>query len=157
MEAIIDYFLEHHDKLLYLIAGVSFVLELTLMGLSGPLLFFAIGCCITGVFTSLGLLTSWEIEVTSVGTLSILSAVFLWKPLKKFQGTSQVSDGSSDMIGQMVPVKNEVTVNGGSIRHSGIDWQARLDDSSSLDSLEPGMRVEICAVDGNVMIVREQS
>ncbi|MBL4867756.1 MAG: NfeD family protein [Pseudomonadales bacterium] len=157
MGAIVDYFLEHHDKLLYLVAGFSLVLELTFMGLSGPLLFFAIGCCITGIFASLELVTTWEYEVLSVGTLSLLSAVILWKPLKNFQGTTQVSDSSSDMIGQIVPVSDEVTINGGSVRHSGIDWQARLDLSSIHESLTPGLRVEICAVDGNVMIVKEQS
>lgn len=155
MESIVDYFLQNHDKILYVIAGISLVLELTVMGLSGPLLFFAIACAITGLFVTAGLLSSWEFEALSVGVFSILSAVILWKPLKKFQGPSKVSDSSSDMIGQIVPVSDEVTINGGSIRHSGIDWQARLDSSSTLESLENGLRVEISAVEGNVMIVKE--
>ncbi|VAW59585.1 Putative activity regulator of membrane protease YbbK [hydrothermal vent metagenome] len=152
-----DYFLQNHDKLLYLLAGISLVLELTLMGLSGPLLFFAIACAITGVLYSLGLVTDWEYEVLSVGLLSTVSAVVLWRPLKKFQGASHVSDSSSDMIGQVVPVSDEVSLNGGSIRHSGIDWQARLDDGSAQASLESGLRVKIVAVEGNVMIVKEQA
>lgn len=151
-----DYFLQNYDKLLYIIAGVSLVLELTVMGLSGPLLFFAIACGITGVIVSAGLITSWEFIVLSVGILSLFSAFILWKPLKSFQGPTQVSDNSSDMIGQIVPVSEEVTVNGGSIRHSGISWQARLDSNSTLKSLEKELRVEICAVDGNVMIVKER-
>ena len=157
MDVIVDYFLQHHDKLLYVLAGVSLVVELTVMGLSGPLLFFAIACAMTGVFVSAGLITSWEYEVLSVGILSVLSTILLWKPLKKFQGETQVSDTSSDMIGQVVPVSELVTTNGGSIRHSGINWQARLHESASVDSLESGVRVSIIATDGNVMLVKEQA
>jgi len=151
---LVDYFLNNHDKLLYLLAGLSLVLELTVMGLSGPLLFFSIACAITGVLSSVGLVTDWEYEVLSVGLLSVVCAGVLWRPLKAFQGTAHVSDTSSDMIGQTVPVNDEVTHSGGSIRHSGINWQARLDDSATVASLESGMRVEIVAVEGNVMIVK---
>ncbi len=60
------------------------------------------------------------------------------------------------MIGQIVPVSEQVTRNGGSIRHSGINWQARLDARSNVDAVDSGERVEICAVEGNVMIVKLQ-
>ena len=83
--------------------------------------------------------------------------MLLWKPLKKFQGETPVSDNSSDMIGQVVPVQELVTPNGGSIRYSGINWQARLHDSASVESLESGLRVTITAIDGNVMLVKEQT
>lgn len=156
MEQIVDYFLQNHDKLLYALAGIMLVIELSVLGLSGPFLFFAIGCSITGILVSAGILSSWEFEILSVGIFSLLAAAALWKPLKKMQGAPQVSDTSSDMIGQVVPVSEEVTRNGGTIRHSGINWQARLDSGSSLDSLESGERVQICGVDGNVMIVKEQ-
>jgi len=156
MEAIVEYFLQHHDKLLYVLAGVSLVIELTIMGLSGPLLFFAIACVLTGLFVSAGLITSWEFEVLSVGILAILSTMLLWKPLKKFQGEAPVSDNSSDMIGQVVPIQELVTLNGGSIRYSGINWQARLHNSATVASLESGLRVIIIAIDGNVMLVKEQ-
>ena len=36
--------LNNHDKILYVIAAISLLVELTMIGLSGPLLFFAIGC-----------------------------------------------------------------------------------------------------------------
>jgi len=156
MEQLVEYFSQNHDKLLYALAGIILVIELTVLGLGGPLLFIGIACAITGVFVTTGLLGSWEAEVFSVGILSLLSAVLLWKPLKQLQGPSKVSDSSSDMIGQIVPVSDQVTRNGGSIRHSGIDWQARLDSSSNVEMLESGQRVEICGVEGNVMIVKVQ-
>ena len=44
----INYFTENHAQLFYLIAGLSFVIELTILGMSGPLLFFAIASVLTG-------------------------------------------------------------------------------------------------------------
>jgi membrane protein implicated in regulation of membrane protease activity len=108
------------------------------------------------VLVTIGLLSSWETEILSVGILSLVIAMTLWKPLKQLQGPRKVSDSSSDMIGQIVPVSEQVTRNGGSVRHSGINWQARLDTNSSVDALDSGERVEICGVEGNVMIVKMQ-
>jgi membrane protein implicated in regulation of membrane protease activity len=157
MEQLVDYFAQNHDKLLYTLAGIILVVELTVLGLGGPLLFIGIACAITGVFVTIGLLSSWQTEILSVGILSLVIAMTLWKPLKQLQGPRKVSDSSSDMIGQVVPVSEQVTRNGGSVRHSGINWQARLDASSPVDVLDSGERVEISAVEGNVMIVKTQS
>jgi membrane protein implicated in regulation of membrane protease activity len=156
MEQLVDYFAQNHDKLLYALAGIILVIELTVLGLGGPLLFIGIACAITGVFVTIGFLSSWETEILSVGILSLVIAMTLWKPLKQLQGPRKVSDSSSDMIGQVVPVSEQVTRNGGSVRHSGINWQARLDTSSLVDVLDSGERVEICGVEGNVMIVKTQ-
>jgi len=153
MDTLVDYFLQHHDKLLYLLAGVCLVVELTIMGLSGPLLFFSIGCTITGLLVTMGIFSGWELEVLSVGIFSMLSALILWQPLKTFQGVQRVSDQSSDMIGQIVAVSAPVNHTNGCIRYSGINWQARLDDNSPPEALLSGSRAEIIAVEGNVMII----
>lgn len=155
MISIFEYLLDHHDKLLFLLAALSLVLELAVIGLSGPLLFFAIGCAVSGLLVTIGVITSWELEVLSVGLISASSAVLLWKPLKKLQGSRHVRDSSSDMIGQIVPVSEEVTALRGSIRHSGISWQAKLDEDSTEESLQKDTRVVITAVSGNVMIVEK--
>jgi len=155
MEQVVEYFLQNHDKLLYLIAGLSFVLELAVMGLSSPLLFFAIGSAVTGVVVSLGLISSWEHEVFCVGVVSVFTAVLLWKPLKKFQGPRQIDDTSSDMIGQVVPVSADVTAVGGNVRHSGLCWAARLDNNAKTEVIKAGEQVEITATEGTIMIVKE--
>ena len=157
MEQFVDYFFQNHDKLLYTLAGILLLVELTVLGLSGPLLFIAMACAITGLFVTFGFVSSWEFEAFSVGLLSLSIAIMLWKPLKQLQGPNKISDNSSDMIGQIVPVSEQVTRNGGSIRYSGINWQARLDPSSNVETLNSGERVEICGVEGNVMIVKVQN
>ena len=57
------------------------------------------------------------------------------------------------MIGLIVPASADITRNGGSIRYSGINWNARLDPAFE-DTVAANDRCEIVAVEGNVMIVK---
>jgi membrane protein implicated in regulation of membrane protease activity len=136
-----------------LLAGIAFIVELTVMGLSGLVLFFAIGCFLTGILTYIGVLNSWEAEVFSVGLLSCLAALILWKPLRRFQSRPVPIDESSDMSGREVACAEIITKTGGAIRHSGINWSARLDSSCTLAVIKEGERCKIVKVDGNVMVV----
>ena len=150
---IVQYFLDDHARLLFLLSGVSFIIELTIMGLGGPLLFFAIASFITGILVSAGVITGWESEILVVGVLTATIAIVLWRPLKNLQNSGSGTDTSSDMIGQIVQSSSEVSNSGGTIRYSGIDWNARLDADCSVDTIAEGQRCMIIAVNGNVMIV----
>jgi len=152
-----EYFLENPDHLWYLIAGISFVVELSLMGLSGPLLFFAMASLVTGILVSLGFVEGWQSEILSVGLLTALIAIILWKPLKAFQNSKDRTDNSSDMIGLMVPASSEISVSSGSIRYSGIDWQARLTDDANVELISEQSQCEIVAITGNTMLVKPKS
>lgn len=152
---IVNYFADNHAHLLYLIAGISFVVELTVLGFSGPLLFFALGCFLTAILASTGLISGWESEVLSVGLLSAISATLLWSPFKRFQNSGGGPDTSSDMIGRNAPSVSEITLTGGSIRYSGIEWPARLDPNEPVAEIRPNTRCLITGVDGNVMIVKK--
>ncbi|KXO13380.1 putative activity regulator of membrane protease YbbK [Moritella sp. JT01] len=153
MDSLIDYLQNNHDQLLYVIGAIALVVELGVIGLSGPLLFFSLGCLATGLLVNLSVIAGWELEVLSVGLLTATSTLLLWKPLKHFQGDKFVPDTSSDMIGQMVPVSEPVTINGGKVRHSGINWNARLSESAAVEIREVGLRVKIVAVDGTILII----
>jgi membrane protein implicated in regulation of membrane protease activity len=139
------YISDNHAHLFYALAGVSFIVELTLMGLSGPLLFFAIASFITAVLISMGLISGWEVEFFAVGVL---------KPLKRFQNTGDGSDNSSDMIGRQVPVSKTISQTEGSIRYSGINWNSRLDEDSGVEAIDKGQMCMITSVDGNIMLVK---
>ncbi|MFT5422000.1 MAG: hypothetical protein ACI9D5_002766 [Candidatus Endobugula sp.] len=152
---LIDYFSANHSSLLFLIAGIAFVIELAVMGLSGLLLFFAIGCFITAILTYYGVLNGWESEAFSVGLLSCLAAMLLWKPLKNFQTKAIPLDNSSDMAGREVPCSESITRSGGAIRYSGINWPARLDTSCAATQIDVGDQCVIVSVDGNVMLVTQ--
>ena len=148
-----QYFSDHHDHFFYLVAGISFIVELTLLGLGGPLLFFAIASFVTGVLINIGVLSGWEMEIFALGVLTAVTTLLLWKPLKKFQNSGGGADTSSDMIGREVPASSEITSSKGTIRYSGIDWNSRLDDDAGVESIADGEQCIISSVDGNVMLV----
>ncbi len=147
-------FLENHQLIWYAIAGLSLVIELGMMGLSGPLLFFAIASATTGFLISLGLIDGWAIEVFVVGLLSAVITVLMWKPLKKFQNTRSKTDNSSDMIGLKVTVVDEISNVSGSIRYSGINWNARLADDVDVTEIASNQVCIIDAVTGTTMLVK---
>ena len=148
-----DYFSQHHDQLLYAVAAVSLLLELGVLGMSGPLLFFAFSCLITGLLVSAGLISGWEMEVLLVGVLSVASALLLWKPFKNYQNAKEAPNTSSDMIGRQLPVTLAITTGSGRVAYSGIEWQARL-AKTQITPIEPGASAEVVAVDGSLLIVK---
>lgn len=151
---IAEYISANHAHLFFVIAGLSFLIELTVMGLSGPLLFFAIASFITAMLISMGVISGWDIEIFTLGVLTAFTALLLWKPLKRFQNASDGSDSSSDMIGRQVPVSKAISQTEGSIRYSGIDWSSRLDQGAGVESIDEGEQCTITSVDGNIMLVK---
>jgi membrane protein implicated in regulation of membrane protease activity len=149
-----EYFLENPDHLWYLIAGISFVIELSIMGLSGPLLFFAIASLTTGILVSIGFIEGWQSEILTVGLLTAVVAVILWKPLKSLQDLKDKTDDSSDMIGLQVPASSDINATGGTIRYSGIDWQARLADEANGEAISGKSQCQIVGITGNTMLVK---
>ena len=147
-------FLENHQLIWFAIAGLSLVFELGVMGLSGPLLFFAFASIITGILISLGLVEGWQSEVLVVGLLTAVIAVVLWKPLKAMQNSRSKTDDSSDMIGLQVPAFDDITKDAGSIRYSGINWNARLAEDADVDIIESNRICTIAAVTGTTMLVK---
>ncbi len=155
MSSLFEYFAQHQDHLLYTIAGICLVLELSVLGMSGPLLFLALSCLLTGVMVTLGIISGWEMEVLSVGVLAALSAALLWKPLKKFQNADSGRDTSSDMIGKILPVTQSITRDQGTVTYSGIDWQARL-DTGYPEPVTVGSRAHVVAVKGSLLLVKPE-
>jgi membrane protein implicated in regulation of membrane protease activity len=149
-----EYFLENPDHLWYLIAGISFVIELSIMGLSGPLLFFAIASLTTGILVTIGFVEGWQSEIFTVGILTAVIAAILWKPLKSLQNSKGKTDNSSDMVGLTVLANSEINVSSGTIRYSGIDWQARLAEEANGQAISADSQCEIVAITGNIMLVK---
>lgn len=153
MDVISNYLLNNHANLLYSIAALSLITELALTGLSGPLLFFAISCALTGMLVSFQIIHGWEMEILFVGLFSFLSMVILWKPLKKFQNKINTNNTSSDLVGRHVTVSETITESSGSVRYSGINWIARLNEDARESNIEVGRKVLITGVDGNIILV----
>ena len=152
---LLDLINSNHDRLFYVLAGIGFVVELGLLGLSGPLLFISIACLITALLISAGLIAGWEVEILVSGILTIVISLLLWKPLKNFQNSGDGTDSSSDMIGRFVTTSEDISDSAGAIRYSGIDWQARLDPCANETFIAKGETCVIASVNGNIMLVKE--
>ena len=155
MDAITTHFTHNQDQLLYALAGLCLVLELAILGMSGPLLFVAVGSLLTGLLITMSIISGWEAILVSLGVLSSLSAALLWRPLKRFQNAPVAPDTSSDMIGRVLPVSTAIGRDAGGVKHSGIEWQARL-VSSETQSIEVGARAQVVAVDGTLLMVKPE-
>jgi membrane protein implicated in regulation of membrane protease activity len=147
-------FLENHQLIWYAIAGLSLVLELGIMGLSGPLLFFAIASAVTGILVNIGFISGWQSEVLAVGLLTAVITLVLWKPLKNMQNSRSKTDNSSDMIGLQVPASDDITRDSGSVRYSGVNWNARLAEDVDIEMIENSSSCTIVAVTGTTMLVK---
>lgn len=152
MTSIVDYFSQHPAHVFYTITGVCLIIELAVLGMSGPLLFIALGSLLTGILMSLGIVVEWEMTILSFGILTALSALLLWKPFKRFQNKTVAPDNSSDMIGRVLPVTRRVHRDQGAISYSGIEWQVRL--ASDAEPVAVGGRVQVVAVDGSLLLVQ---
>ncbi len=148
-----EYFTQHQDYFFYALAGVCLIIELSLLGISGPLLFVALGSVITGVLMSLGLIHSFSIALVVLAGVSVSSAALLWAPLKKLQNKEVGPETSSDMVGKVVPVTARITQTDGRVSYSGVEWLARLDNSSN-EPIEAESRVQVTSVDGTILVVR---
>ena len=136
-----------------LIAGILLlVIEVLVLGFSTFFLFF-FGLGLIGaslVFFS-GLL---QANVTNalivMSIISGLSAVVLWKPLKKMQNTLDDSPVESDLIGLQFQLHEDLPV-GTSINHqySGINWKITCDQA-----LSAGQAVQVIEVGVGKMKVK---
>lgn len=144
-----------HDHILYMLGSIGLIVEIALLGLSGPLLFISAAFLITGGLVSADVLSSWESEAVSVAVMSIFLAIVAWRPLKKLQGEGNAADKSSDLIGTKVVAKSEISRAQGTIAYSDTMMNAVLSKDCSVDKIEPGTIVEIVAVSGTTMTVRE--
>lgn len=153
MNALFEHFSQHHDHLFYAIACVCLLLELGVLGLSGPLIFIAMGCIATGLLITLNIIQGWDIELLMVSVLAMVSAAGLWKSLKKFQNSDGGRDTSSDMIGRTLPVTYTVTHEQGRVAYSGIEWQARLDVTTA-EPIATASRAVVVGVDGSLLMVK---
>lgn len=149
----IDYFSQHQDYFFYALAGICLLVELGLLGISGPLLFVALGSLLTGIFISLGLIHAFSVAVVIFAGLSVASAALLWTPLKKLQNKEVGPETSSDMVGKVLPVTARITQADGRVSYSGVEWLARLDASSS-EAIEVESRAEVTSVDGTILVVK---
>ncbi len=151
-----DFIVQHLDYVFYSLAGICLVIELALLGMSGPLLFVALGCFVTGLLISLGVVQEVGTAAVVAAVCSAAAAALLWRPFKALQNRPPALQTSSDMVGRILPVTARITQQDGRVAYSGTIWLARL-DASHHEPADEGDRVEVTSVDGTLLLVRPHS
>ena len=101
------------------------ILEIAFFGFATFVLFFVgIAMLVTGGLIALGLLPEvLNIAIISVALLSIVSALVLWKPLKKMQSPENEDNIEVGFVGHRFQLDADITPDKpGSYTYSGIDW-----------------------------------
>jgi membrane protein implicated in regulation of membrane protease activity len=99
------------------------------------------------------MVNDFQIEIICVAIFSIANAAILWHPLKKIQNKTVGPETSSDMVGKILPVSQRITESDGRVSYSGVEWLARLDNSSA-EPIEKENKVKVTSVDGTLLLVQ---
>ena len=121
------------------------VIEVAVLGFSVMVLFFiGLGCLITGILILVGVMPSTLVSaLTGVAILSVLSAVVLWKPLKKMQDEVEKTDVKGDLVGYSFVLESDISPREhGSHKYSGIEWKVKSDTP-----IAAGTEVEVVRTD----------
>ncbi|ATQ67989.1 hypothetical protein Ms3S1_17630 [Methylosinus sp. 3S-1] len=139
---------------LALVVGLALLaLDIAVIGLS-PLMFFAIGALAASALLYLTGLRPSLIETAALAAaLSLAIALIGKKPLQRFQNADVEEDRSSDLIGRELTTTHEVTKTGGKVHWSGVDWRARLAPDAVADSLAPGARAKVTAIESLTLVL----
>jgi len=142
----------------WLILGLLLLtIEVAAFGMaSGVLLFAGIGALLTGVLMAVGLVPATiPATLATFAIASGLSAILLWKPLKKFQNDVGAQAQASDLIGYQFLLDQDITRSQpGSVRYSGVEWRVEMAPESPVAMLPKGTFVEVVSVDAGVFRVR---
>tara|TARA_B100001057_G_scaffold486996_1_gene569038 strand:- start:164 stop:619 length:456 start_codon:yes stop_codon:yes gene_type:complete len=136
-----------------IIVGLALlVTEVVVLGFSTFVLFFVgLAAVLAGVLLAVGVVPDSMLSaLSSLGVLTALLAIFLWRPLKSIQGKVESKKVTSDLVGHSFVLNEAVSMTKNPrYRYSGIDWSL-----SSEQELSAGTLVEVTAVAVGTFIVQ---
>ena len=136
-----------------IIVGLALlVVEVVVLGFSTFVLFFVgLAAVITGGLMRIGFLPdSMLAALSSIGVLTALLAIFLWRPLKSMQNNVERKKVTSDLVGHSFILSEAVSMSSNPVyRYSGIDLQL-----SSEKELSAGTLVEVAGVTVGKFIIQ---
>ena len=128
-----------------IIAGLTLlVIEVVVLGFSSFVLFFVgLAALVAGGLMALAVVPDSMLSaLSSVGVLTALLAMLLWRPLKSMQGKVESKRVTSDLVGHSFILNEAVSMTKNpAYRYSGIEWNL-----SSEQELSAGTLVEVTGV-----------
>jgi membrane protein implicated in regulation of membrane protease activity len=139
-----------------IMAGLALlVLEVVVLGFSTFVLFFVgLAAVVAGGLMTVGIVPDSMLSaLSSVGVLTALLAIFLWRPLKSMQGNVESKKVTSALVGHSFILNEAVSMTKNpAYRYSGIDWNL-----SSEKELSAGTLVEVTGVAVGKFIVQAKA
>ena len=136
-----------------IMAGLALlVIEVVVLGFSTFVLFFVgLAALVAGGLMAVGVLPySMLSALSSVGVLTALLAMLLWRPLKSMQSAVENNKATSDLVGHSFILNEAVSMTKNpAYRYSGIAWNL-----SSEQELSAGTLVEVTGVSVGKFIVQ---
>jgi membrane protein implicated in regulation of membrane protease activity len=136
-----------------IMAGLAFlVIEVVVLGFSTFVLFFVgLAAVVAGGLMTVGIVPDSMLSALfSVGVLTALSAMILWRPLKSMQGNVESKKVTNDLVGHSFILNDAVSRTKNPVyRYSGVDWNL-----SSEQELSAGTLVEVTGVAVGQFIVQ---
>jgi hypothetical protein len=136
-----------------IMAGLALLLiEVVVLGFSTFVLFFVgLAALVAGGLMAVGVLPDSMLSaLSSVGVLTALLAMLLWRPLKSMQSDVENNKVTSDLVGHSFILNEAVSMTQNpAYRYSGIDWNL-----SSEQELSAGTLVEVTGVAVGKFIVQ---
>ena len=128
-----------------IIAGLALlVIEVVVLGFSSFVLFFVgLAALVAGGLMALAVVPNSLLSaLSSVGVLTALLTMLLWRPLKSVQGKVESKRVTSDLVGHSFILNEAVSMTKNpAYRYSGIEWNL-----SSEQELSAGTLVEVTGV-----------
>ena len=121
------------------------VLEVVVFGLSTFVLFFlGLASLLTGVLMWAGILPpTWVATAGSLAIFTGLTAILLWKPMKRMQNKTDPRRVKNDLVGYRFTLSTDASLESpGSHQYSGIQWRV-----VSAVPLTSGTQVRVVATD----------
>jgi inner membrane protein len=136
-----------------IMAGLALLaIEVVVLGFSTFVLFFVgLAALVAGGLMAVGVLPDSMLSaLSSVGVLTALLAMLLWRPLKSMQSAVENNKVTSDLVGHSFILNEAVSMTKNpAYRYSGIDWNL-----SSEQELPAGTLVEVTGVAVGKFIVQ---
>jgi len=136
-----------------IMAGLALlVIEVMVLGFSTFVFFFVgLAAVVAGGLMTVGVVPDSMLSALfSVGVLTALSAMLLWRPLKSMQSNVESKKITSDLVGHSFILNDAVSMTKNPVyRYSGIDWNL-----SSEQELSAGTPVEVTGVSVGQFIVQ---
>lgn len=138
------------------------LLPFAIPGVLEVLLALAIGAFVSAALIWFGWLPQdTSLVLLSLAMLTALSAVLLWKPLRKLQKTGirlQEDSAISDFVGTELILTEQASKDSDSyIQFCGLEWRLRLDPTDMANTVEAGQSVFISSATVGFLLVKSKT